>query len=151
MSETVVMRTGRDRLRYTLSFEASLMLILVPVGAAFFDKGLLDIGLLGLVLSLKAMLVGLVYNWLFDRFDARAGRISSDRSTLGRIVHAVGFEATLTITSLPVFIWWLNIGVLEALMTDVAVTSFVVAYTYLFTLAYDRLFPVRRSPLQAGS
>jgi uncharacterized membrane protein len=120
----------------------TLLVLLVPAGAAFFDKGWADIGLLGLILSTKAMLVNLVYNWVFDHVDARANRISSDRSTVGRILHAVGFELTLLVTSLPIYVWWLNITVLEALMTDLVVTSFVVAYTYLFTLGYDRLFPV---------
>ncbi len=142
MSQSPAMRTGADRLRYTVTFEMTLLVLLVPAGAAFFDKGWADIGLLGLILSTKAMLVNLVYNWVFDHVDARANRISSDRSTVGRILHAVGFELTLLVTSLPIYVWWLNITVLEALMTDLVVTSFVVAYTYLFTLGYDRLFPV---------
>jgi len=144
MSQTAVMRTGRDRLRYAITFEASLMVILIPAGAAFFDKGLADIGLLGIILSLKAMLVNLVYNWVFDHVDARANRISSDRSTIGRIIHAAGFETTLMLTSLPIYVWWLQITMLQALMTDVVVTSLVVAYTYAFTLGYDRLFPLVR-------
>ena len=146
MSQTTVVRTGKDRLRYTIVFEATLMMALIPAGAAFFGKGLADIGLLGIFLSIKAMLVNLIYNWLFDHVDARANRISSDRSTLGRIVHAVGFESTLLITSLPIYMWWLNLTLLQAFVTDVVVTSFVVVYTYAFTLAYDRLYPVMRVP-----
>ncbi len=146
MSQSPAMRTGADRLRYTVTFELMLMALLVPAGAAFFDKGWADIGVLGLILSLKAMLMNLVYNWVFDHVDARANRISSDRSTFGRIVHAVGFEVSLVITSLPIYVWWLDLTLLEALMTDLVVTSFVVLYTYVFTLGYDRLFPV--VPLQ---
>lgn len=142
MSKTVTLRTGKDRLCYAIIFEATLLAFLVPAGAAFFDKGLGDIGLLGLVLSTKAMLVSVLYNWLFDRIDAKANRVSSDRSTVGRILHAVGFEVTLLITSLPIYTWWLNITLLEAFMADLVVTSFVVLYTYVFTLGYDRVFPV---------
>lgn len=143
MSNKVVLRSGKDRLRYAISFELLLMAILVPVGAAFFDKPLAEIGLLGAVLAGKAMLLNLVYNWVFDKIDARAGRIASDRSHFGRILHAIGFETSLVLTSLPIYAWWLGIGLLEALMTDLVVTSFVVAYTYVFTLAYDRLFPLK--------
>ena len=142
MLQSPAMRTGADRLRYTVTFEMTLLVLLVPAGAAFFDKGWADIGILGLILSTKAMLVNLAYNWVFDHVDARANRISSDRSTLGRILHSVGFELSLLITSLPIYVWWLNISVLEALMTDLVVTSFFVVYTYMFTLGYDRLFPV---------
>ncbi|MEQ8832400.1 MAG: hypothetical protein RLW87_21505 [Alphaproteobacteria bacterium] len=45
----------------------------------------------------------------------------SDRSAIGRVLYAVEFEF------LP-----------------------VVAYTYVFTLAYDRLFPVRPRAAMAG-
>lgn len=146
MSQPVALRSGKDRLRYTILFEGLLMAVLIPAGAAFFDKGLADIGLLGLVLSLKAMLVGLIYNWFFDRVDARSGRVSSDRSPLGRVVHALGFEGTLLVTSLPIYTWWLGITIVEAVATDIVVTTFVVAYTYVFTLGYDRLFPVHPRP-----
>ncbi len=149
MKQTAALRSGKDRVRYTIAFEASLMAILVPVGALFFDKGLIDIGLLGAVLVVKAMLIGLLYNCMFDWFEAKTGRVSSDRSPLQRIVHAIGFELTLVTTSLPILCWWLKLSVLEALTIDLVVTSFVVAYTYIFTLAYDRLFPV--APLRRSS
>lgn len=152
MSNKVALRSGKDRLRYSIAFEGSLLLMIVPAGAAFFDKGLTSIGLLGVTLSLKALLVSMVYNWAFDRIDARRGRVASDRSALGRILHAVGFEFCLVVTSLPIYCWWLDLTILQALTMDILVTGFVVAYTYVFTLAYDRLFPVRprsgsRAPL----
>jgi len=142
MSQKVALRSGKDRLRYSLLLEVTLMALLIPAGAAFFDKSILDIGVLGLVLSLKAVLLSLVYNWVFDRLDARKGRISSDRKALGRILHAVGFELTLLVTSVPLYVWWLGLGLFEAIATDLVVTSFVVVYTYVFTLVYDRVFPV---------
>ena len=151
MSEKIVLRSGKDRLRYAISFELLLMVILVPAGAVFFDKPIAEIGALGVILAGKAMLLHLVYNWVFDKIDARAERVASERSHMGRIVHAVGFEVFLVSTSLPIYAWWLGIGLLEALVADVVVTSFVVAYTYLFTLAYDRLFPLHRQTSLAGT
>ena len=154
MSKTVKLRSGRDRLRYTILFEAVLFAMLIPAGTVFFDKGLADIGVLGAVLLVKAVLLGLLYNWVFDKFDARSGRVSSERKLAGRIVHAVGFELTLLVTSVPLYCWWLNITVVEAVMVDIVVTSLVVAYTYLFTLAYDRLFLVAtrfRSPISMAT
>ena len=142
MSNTVAMRSGRDRLRYSIGLEIGIMAFLIPSGAAFFDKGLSDIGLLGLVLSLKAVLIGLIYNWIVDHMSARRGRVSSDRTPVGRILHAVGFELSLLMTSLPIYTLWLGLTILEALATDLVVTSFVVVFTYVFTLAYDRVFPL---------
>ena len=127
------------------------MAFVTPAGAAFFEKSLTDIGLLGFVLSLKAMLISLAYNWVFDHLDARRGSISSERTTFGRILHAMGFELTLLVTSLPIYTWWLALTIIEALAADLVVTSFVVLYTYLFTLVYDRLFPVLPHPSPVAS
>ncbi len=146
MSQPVALRSGKDRLRYTLSFEASLMALLIPAGALVFDKGLGEIGLLGLVLTLKAMLISFFYNWAFDRLTAHSGRTASERGVVGRICHALGFEVSLVVTSLPILTWWLDLTLLDALATDLIVTAFVVTYTFFFTLAYDRLFPVRPFP-----
>ena len=151
MKQATALRSGKDRIRYTVAFEASLMAILIPVGALFFDKGLIDIGLLGAILVVKAMVIGLVYNGIFDWLEAKTGRISSDRPPLLRVLHATGFELSLVTTSLPILCWWLQLSVLQALTIDLAVTSFVVAYTYVFTLAYDRLFPVAPVHVQLGS
>ena len=66
MKQKNALRSGKDRIRYTVAFEASLMAILIPAGALFFDKGLFDIGFLGAILVVKAMVIGLVYNGIFD-------------------------------------------------------------------------------------
>ena len=144
MKEKIVVRTGRDRLRYSLLFELLLMAILAPLGAVIFERHVLDVGLLSVVLSLKAMLVNLIYNWLFDMWDVRAGRVPTERSLIGRILHAVGFECGLVITSLPIVIWWLGLTIIQALIMDVAITSIVVIYTILFSWCYDRAFPVQQ-------
>ena len=142
MAKSVAVRTGKDRVRYSILLEVGIMAFLIPAGAAFFDKSLADIGLLGLTLSLKAVLVGLIYNWAVDKIGARNGHVSSDRKTFGRILHAVGFEMSLLITSLPIYTIWLGLTILQALAADLVITSFVVIFTYFFTLGYDRMFPV---------
>ena len=145
MKKKIVVRTGRDRLRYSLLFELLLIASLAPLGALVFERHVVDVGLLSVVLSLKAMLVNLIYSWLFDMWDVRAGRIPTERSLVGRIAHAVGFECALVLTSLPIVIWWLGLTLLQALIMDVAVTGIVVAYTIVFGWCYDRIFPVHQS------
>ncbi len=127
------------------------MMFLIPAGAASLEKSLADVGILGLVLSLNTLLVSLIHNWVFDRLDARRGRVSSDRTTVGWILHAIGFELTLLMTSLPIYIWWLDLTLFEAVATELVVTSFLVIYNYFFTLGYDRVFPVRPNPVVSGT
>ena len=145
MKKKIVIRTGRDRLRYSLLFELLLIAILAPLGAFVFERHILDVGLLSIVLCLKAVLVNLIYNWSFDMWDVRAGRIPTERSLVGRIAHAVGFECVLVLTSLPIVIWWLGLTILQALIMDLAVTGIIVAYTMVFGWCYDRFFPVQQS------
>lgn len=95
------------------------------------------------------MLLNLIYNWIFDSFDARAGRVSSDRSVVGRIIHAMGFEAMLILTSVPILIWWLDLSVGQALLMDLMISSFVVLFNLVFTWAYDVIFPVKQPAIAA--
>lgn len=142
MENKVVLRTGKDRLRYTLMFEVCLILFLVPAGSLFFERGVSDIGMLAVILSLKAMLFNFVYNWALDHWDARAGRVPTERNVMWRVLHAVGLEIGLVLTSLPIVMWWLGLTILQALVMDIVITSFVVVYTFVFTWVYDRVFPV---------
>lgn len=144
MSNDVPMRSRKDRIRYAIFLEVTLMTMLIPLGAMFFDLGLGEIGLLGVILSTKAMILSVFYNWAFDRVDAHFGRVASERKFWGRILHSVGFETSLLITSLPLYVWWLKLSVLEAIVLDMGVTGFVVFYTYIYTYGYDKLFPVLR-------
>jgi uncharacterized membrane protein len=146
MKNEIVVRNGKDRLRYTCLFEFLLIAMLAPVGSLVLQKDFMGIGLLAVVLSLKAMLFNLIYNWYFDRFDVRAGRVPTERSFARRIIHAVGFEIGLLMTSLPIVVWWLGLSIWQALLMDLIVTSFVVVYTLAFTWGYDRLFPVTQVP-----
>ncbi len=148
MSQNIAIRTGRDRLRYTMIFEATLLALMVPAGALVFERSHTDIGILAIFLSVKAMLINLLYNWLFDRWDVHNGRIPTERTWQGRTLHAVGFEATLTVTSLPFVMFWLQLNLWQALLTDVVMASFVVVYTMLFTWFYDRAFPVTQPSQQ---
>ncbi len=147
MEKAIKLRTGKDRLRYTCLFELFLIVILAPISALVLQEQIVDVGVLAVLLSLKAMLFNLVYNWFFDHFDARAGRIPTDRTFFRRILHAVGFEISLLITSLPIVVWWLGLSILQALLMDIVVTSFVVLYTLVFTWGYDQLFPVVQMPI----
>ncbi|MGB0506783.1 MAG: chlorhexidine efflux transporter [Pikeienuella sp.] len=77
MKAPVAFRMTRDRLRYSFTFELSLMAFLILAGVLFFNKSYPEIGFLCVLLSLKALLVSLLFNWIFDRFEARRGRVSS--------------------------------------------------------------------------
>lgn len=142
MKGEIVIRSTSDRIRFTLMFEALLIAVMAPVLAWVLERNPLDVGLLAIVLSLKAMVLNYFYNYLFDRIDVREGRVPTQRSFKGRIVHALVFELMLTTTSLPIVMWWLGLSFWQALLMDIALMGVVVLYTLVFTRIYDALFPV---------
>ncbi|OPX55845.1 Uncharacterized membrane protein [Oceanospirillum multiglobuliferum] len=143
--KTVTLRSKADRVRYVLCFEVLLILLSAPVIAYALGKEVLDVGMLTIILSLKAMVINIVYNYFYDRFDARRGIVPTERGAKARLLHAFGFELTLTMTSLPIVMWWLQIGLLKALAMDAVIMAFIVLYTFVFTWIYDRIFPVSQA------
>lgn len=138
----IVIRSGLDRVRYVLVFEAILLLFLAPAIAFVFDKETSDTAALTLILAAKAMIINMIYNYFFDKLDAKRGVIPTERTGGQRVMHAIGLEVALTATSLPVVTWWLEIAIWQALAMDALVMAFIVVYTMGFTWVYDRVFPV---------
>jgi uncharacterized membrane protein len=150
MATDIVIRTGLDRLRYAVLFELMLVVLLAVVIGLLFDRGILEMGVFTLALSFVALAVNFLYNLAFDRFDVRNGRIPTERTVGWRVMHAVGFETTLVIVELPLFMWWMNWGIWRALAVNIALMAGIVAYTYVFTLAYDKLFPIEQARRDAA-
>ena len=144
MATDIVIRTGLDRLRYALLFEGILVALFAVTIALLFDRSVLMTGTLAVVLSLVALAINFVYNYFFDRFDVRNSRIPTERSRHWRIVHALGFEATLVVINLPLLMWWMGWSLWQALALDIVAMAAIVIYTYFFTLAYDRVFPIQQ-------
>ena len=62
-----------------------------------------------------------------------------------RALHALGFECSLIVLTLPLVMHWTGMGWLEALIADIAVALAYVAYAFVFNLGYDRFFPIDAS------
>ena len=142
MSTEIIIRSGWDRLRYTLLFELILVSSSTAIIALILDRDVLDTGYFALLLSLTAMVTNYLYNYAFDRYDVSQGRIPSERSIKFRLVHAVGFELLLLTITLPLVMWWLQLSFLQALLLDISMMAAVVVYTFLYGIAYDKAFPI---------
>ncbi|MDJ0750208.1 MAG: PACE efflux transporter [Woeseiaceae bacterium] len=145
MATDIVIRTGLDRLRYAVLFEGLLVVIFSIAMFLLFERSLLDMGAFSVALSSIALVINFVYNLTYDRVDVRYGRVPTERSRAGRIVHAIGFEFTLVVVNLPLIMWWMQWSFSQALGFDIIAMAAVVVYTYFFTLAYDRLFPIEQA------
>lgn len=144
----MAIRTFRDRVRHALLFEALGLAIVIPVGAWLFGLPAAHMGVVGVASATIATLWNFLYNLGFDHAMRRW--IGHANKTLGlRLVHAVLFEFGLLVVLLPPAAWYLGIGLMQALLMDIAIVAFYVVYAFAFNLAYDHVFPPAGAPRPA--
>ena len=134
------MRTTADRIRQAVSFELIGVLIVTPLFAWAFDHPMGDMGVLVLLGATVATTWNYVFNLIFDH-ALRRWRGDVRKTMSLRVVHAVLFEASLLLLLLPIFAWWLDVSVKEALLMELSFALFYMVYAFVFTWAYDSLFP----------
>lgn len=134
------MRSTADRIRQAISFEVIGLVIVTPLFAWLFQHPIGDMGVLALLGATAATVWNYLFNLIFDH-ALNWWRGNPVKTLPLRIAHAVLFEATLLTLLLPLFAWWLQISLIEALLVDLSFAAFYVAYAFVFTWGYDTLFP----------
>jgi uncharacterized membrane protein len=136
------MRSPWDRLRHAISFELAGLALISPFGAWAFSMPVADIT----VVRMASAIIATVWTYLYNSaFDSVLQRLTGgiDKSVLIRVLHAVLFEAGLLAMLTPLLAWYLGISLVHAFLMDVAFALVFVLYAFLFTWAYDRVFPGR--------
>ncbi|MEC6831668.1 chlorhexidine efflux transporter [Photobacterium toruni] len=59
-----------------------------------------------------------------------------------RIVHSIGFEVGLLISTIPALAWVLSVSLWHAFVLDIGMVIFYLFYAYGYNLIYDRIYPV---------
>lgn len=141
------MRTQADRLRHTLLFELLGLITCTPLASWVLDRELFKVGAMSVIISLTAMACNYLYNLAFDHLLVRLGRPVHVRPPWLRAVHAICFEGSLLCLTTPFVAWWLDLGLLAALITDLGIALFFLVYAYIFNWAYDVVFPMPVEPV----
>lgn len=135
----------RRRIVYVTLYEL-IAIAATSVGlAALSDSSLARAGVAGLASSAVAIVWNVVFNTLFERWEAR--QTVRGRSLARRAAHAIGFEGGLVVTLVPLFAWWLDITLWHALMLDLGLLLFFLGYTFVFNWAFDQVFGLPASAL----
>jgi len=138
----------RRRIVYVTLYEL-IAIAATSVGlAALSDSSLARAGVAGLASSAVAIVWNVVFNTLFERWEAR--QTVRGRSLARRAAHAIGFEGGLVVTLVPLFAWWLDITLWHALMLDLGLLLFFLGYTFVFNWAFDQVFGLPASGLPVG-
>ena len=140
------MRSAAARIRHAISFEIIGLALVMPLGSWAFGLGLHDSGAVGIAGATLATVWNYVYNLGFDHLLQRLrGGVAK---TLGlRVLHALGFELGLLVLLAPLIALWLGVGLWEAVVMDLSFAAFYLVYAFVFTWAWDRLFPPAESRL----
>jgi uncharacterized membrane protein len=135
----------RRRIVYVTLYEL-IAIAATSVGlAALSDSSLARAGVAGVASSAVAIVWNVVFNTLFERWEAR--QTVRGRSLARRAAHAIGFEGGLVVTLVPLFAWWLDITLWHALMLDLGLLLFFLGYTFVFNWAFDQVFGLPASAL----
>ena len=128
-------KTLRDRVIHALGFECLALLICAPTIALVMDKPLFSAGAMTLAISLTATVWNMLYNTLFDRLQ---GLIGFQKTFFVRVLHTLGFEGGLIVAVVPLAAWWLSMSLLEAFVMEIGLLAFLLPYTYVYNLAFDK-------------
>ncbi|WOD09912.1 PACE efflux transporter [Pseudomonas sp. NyZ704] len=131
---------------YEVIATAIITLILLMMGHAILDAGVAS----GMT-SAIAVSWNLAWNSLFESWEAR--QPERGRNIKRRIMHALGFEFGLLAILVPVMAWWLEISLWHAFVLDMGLLIFFVFYTFVFCLAFDKIFglPLSAQPVMVES
>lgn len=104
-------------------------------------------GAMAVVSSLIAIAWNLIFNWMFEKWEAR--QTQKGRSVLRRVVHAIGFEGGIAAMLIPLMAWWFGISLWEATVLEAGILVFFMLYTFAFNWGFDRIFglPASAQPL----
>lgn len=135
----------RRKLVYVTLYEVIAVLVSSAGLAWGAGSSLQHAGAAAVASSAIAIVWNLVYNTLFERWEARQS--VRGRSLRRRIAHACGFELGFIVLLVPLFAWWLDIGWWHALVLDLGLSAFFFVYTFAFNWAFDAVFGLPASAL----
>ena len=145
---TPPMQGLRRRIVFVTLYELIAIVATSAGLAAFSDSGLQRAGVAAVVSSAVAVVWNVVFNTLFERWEARQS--VRGRSLARRAAHAIGFEGGLVVTLVPFFAWWLDISLWQAFVLDLGLLLFFLVYTFVFNWGFDHIFGLPASALPVG-
>ncbi len=130
-------------------YESIAITVLSPSIAFIYGNGLAHAGALSVMLSASALLWNVLYNSIFEWWEARQPQRAR---TLGRrLLHSLGFEGGLVLLLVPLVAWWLGISWWAALVTDMGLFVFFFFYSLGFQWVFDRVFDLPESAKERAS
>lgn len=136
---------ARRRVLFVTLYEIIAIAVATWGLASLTGQGAGHSGIVAAASSAIAVLWNLVFNALFERWEAR--QAVRGRSIARRVAHAIGFEGGLVAFLVPLFAWWFKVSLWEALVMDLGLVVFFLVYTFVFNWVFDRVFGLPTSAM----
>lgn len=128
----------KRRIVYVTAYEVLAIALTSSALALVYGVAPGEAGGLAVIASAIAVAWNFIFNSGFEYWEARQAKRGRD---LGRrILHAAGFELGLVLVLVPIFAAWLGVSLWQAFVLDLGLIAFFLVYTFLFNLAFDRVF-----------
>lgn len=129
-------RSVKERIFHACTFEFFAIVFTMLIGIFLLNKPVSSMGVLSVLISVTALLLNIVFNWLFDKFFPF---VNGDRPVKIRMLHAIGFEGTLVLFTVPMIAFFLKVSFVEAFMIEIGFLIFFLFYTYIYNWCYDKV------------
>lgn len=127
------------KLVYAITFE-TLAILLSTVLLAILSQSQSHNSLpVAIAVSVIALIWNYIFNSFFELIESKLG--IKKRTVMVRLTHAISFELGLFFFTIPLYMWWYNVGFIKAISMEITILVFFFIYTYLFTLVFDKLCP----------
>ncbi|MBS0500154.1 MAG: PACE efflux transporter [Burkholderiaceae bacterium] len=128
----------RRRVAFVTIYELIAIVVTTLGFMGFTDSGVAHSGVISAVSSAIAVAWNVGFNALFERWESRQAR--RGRNLARRVAHAIGFEGGLALLLVPLFAWWFDVGLWQALVMDLGLMLFFLVYTFVFNWGFDHVF-----------
>ncbi|MFV5926975.1 PACE efflux transporter [Klebsiella aerogenes] len=129
-------KSFKERIFHAVIFEVTANIIIACSLAWLMNVSVLQSGSLSVISAFTATVWNLLFNKLFDSLQKK---YQFQRTFHVRVIHAVGFEAGLIISLVPVAMFMLDLTIMEAFFVEIGLVLFFLPYTMLFNWLYDYL------------
>lgn len=127
------------KLVYAITFETLAILLSTVLLAILSQSQSHNSLLVAIAVSIIALIWNYIFNSFFELIESKL-KIKK-RTVMVRLTHAISFELGLFFFTIPLYMWWYNVGFIKAISMEITILVFFFVYTYLFTLAFDKLCP----------
>lgn len=129
-------RSIKERILHACIFEFFAILFTMLIGILLLNKPINSMGVVSVLISITALLLNIIFNWIFDKLFPF---VNGNRPVHIRILHAIGFEATLVIFTIPLIAYILKMTFIDAFMFELGLLIFFFFYTYIYNWSYDQI------------